>query len=76
MRGGFKTSEFWLAVLAIVVPLAVTGVSGVNESSWVSIPCAMLIAWLYATQRFLAKRQEAELATRNPLPRLGGAETK
>jgi hypothetical protein len=75
MKAGIKTSEFWLAVLAIVVPLVGTGVSGVSEASAWSIPCSMVLAGLYATQRFLAKRQEADIASRNPLPPLGGAKT-
>jgi hypothetical protein len=59
VKEGFKTTEFWLAVLVIAVSTLVVGVqvreSGINTSSMVALASAALTSIGYSRSRSQAK---------------------
>lgn len=59
MKAGFKTTEFWLSLLAIVIPV----IEGLQHfpSPWIALPAAA-IAGAYSLSRSQAKKAESAAA--------------
>jgi hypothetical protein len=57
MKGGFRTSEFWLSALAVVLPLADTAAS--NAHGTVGIIASAGVAAAYAVSRGYVKGKAA-----------------
>ena len=59
VKEGFKTTEFWLAIVVIAVATLVVGVqvreNGLNTSSMVAVASAALTSIGYSRSRTLAK---------------------
>ncbi|HZU97007.1 MAG TPA: hypothetical protein VFF73_09960 [Planctomycetota bacterium] len=59
VKEGFKTTEFWLAIVVVAVSTVVIGVqlreNGPNATSWVAVASAALTSIGYSRSRSLAK---------------------